>query len=77
MREEAPVFIKIEDYKDVLDVVDLIKDKLEQAKKTLGEINELKKEEDSELDLWKETLKELEEKVSNIDNFLFEPEGIG
>ena len=77
MKEEASVFVKVDDYKDVLDVLDLIKDKLEQAKKTLGDINELKKEEDSELELWKSTLDELEEKIHNIDNFLFEPESVG
>lgn len=74
---EAPVFVKVDSYKDVLDVIELIKEKLEQAKKTLEDINEVKKEEDSELDLWKSTLDELEEKVHNINNFLFEPEGIG
>jgi hypothetical protein len=73
---EAPVFVKIENYKDVLDVFDLIKDKLEQAKRTLGDINELKNEEDSELDLWKSTLDELERKVQNIDRVLFEPESM-
>ena len=74
---EAHVFVKVGDYKDVLGVLDLLKEKLEQAKKTLRDIGELKKEEDSELDLWKSTLDELEEKVQSIDNFLFEPESIG
>jgi len=77
MKEEASVFVKVDDYKDVLDVISLIKDKLEQARKTLGDINELKKEEDSELDLWTSTLDELEEKMHNIDGFLFEPESVG
>ena len=74
---EAPVFVKVDNYKDVLDVVDLIREKLEQAKITLDDINEVKREEDSELDLWKSTLDELESKLNNINNFLFEPEGIG
>ena len=73
----ASVFVKVDDYKDVLDVLELIKDKVEQAKKTLGDIDELKNEEDSELELWKTTLNELEEKVNNIDHALFEPEGLG
>lgn len=74
---EAHVFVKVDDYKDVLDVLELIKEKLGQAKETLVDIQELKKEEDSELDLWRSTLDELEEKVHNIDNSLFEPEDIG
>lgn len=77
MRGETSVFVKIEDYKDVLDILDLIKEKLEQAKKALGDINELKNEEDSELELWGSALNEVEKKVHNIDRVLFEPEMIG
>jgi hypothetical protein len=73
---EAPVFVKVEDYKDVLDMLDLIKDKLEQAKNILGNINEIKNEEDSELNLWESTLNEVEKKVHNIDKVLFEPESV-
>ena len=39
---DAPVFVKIEDYKEVLDILDHIKDRLEEAKRILGDINELK-----------------------------------
>lgn len=73
---EAPVFVKIDNYKDVVDVFDLIKEKLGQAKRVLGDINELKNEEDSELDLWKTTLDDLERKVDSIDRVLFEPESM-
>ena len=72
--EEAPVFIKIEDYKDVLDVLDLIKDRLAEAKRTLADINELKNDEDAELELWSSTLSEIEKKVEGINRTLFEPE---
>ena len=74
MRGEAPVFIKIEDYKDVLDVLDLIKDRLGEAKRTLADINELKNDEDAELELWNSTLDEIEKKIEDIDRTLFEPE---
>lgn len=72
--EEAPVFIKIENYKDVLDVLDLIKDRLGEAKRTLADINELKNDEDAELELWNSTLYEIEKKIEDIDRTLFEPE---
>ncbi|MFH0868209.1 MAG: hypothetical protein V1831_02765 [Candidatus Woesearchaeota archaeon] len=71
---EAPVFVKIEDYKDILDVLNLIKDRLAEAKRTLADINELKNDEDSELDLWSSTLNEIEKKVEDIDKTLFEPQ---
>lgn len=71
---EAPVFVKIEDYKDVVDVLDLIKDRLAEAKRTLADINELKNDEDSELELWGSTLNEIDKKLDDIDRTLFEPE---
>ncbi len=71
---EAPIFVKIEDYKDILDVLELIRNKLQDARETLGNLNELKNEEDSELELWKTTLHEIERKVDNIDRTLLEPE---
>ena len=71
---EAPVFVKIDGYKDVLDVLDLIKDRLSEAKRTLADINELKNDEDSELELWSSTLNEIEKKLEDIDRTLFEPE---
>lgn len=74
MRGEAPVFIKIENYKDVLNVMDLIKGKLGEAKRTLADITELKKDEDAELELWNSTLNEIEKRLDDIDGTLFEPE---
>jgi hypothetical protein len=73
-RSEAPVFVKIDDYKDILDVLDLIKDRLGEAKRTLADINELKNDEDAELELWNSTLNEIERKLDGIDRTLFEPE---
>ena len=73
---EAPVFVKIEDYKDILDVLSLVKDKLGEAKRTLADINELKNDEDSELEMWGSTLNEIEKKLENIDRILFEPESM-
>lgn len=71
---EAPVFVKIEEYKNVIDVLELIKDRLEEAKRTLADINQMKNEEDEELDAWRTTLNDIEKKIENIDRTLFEPE---
>ena len=74
VRTGAPVFVKIDEYKDILDVLDLIKDRLAEAKRTLADINELKNDEDAELELWSSTLNEIENKLDDIDRSLFEPE---
>ncbi len=74
--QEMPVFVRIEEYKDVLDVLELIKNKIVQANGVLGKINELKNEEDSELDIWKTNLEEIEKKIDEIDSSLIEPETV-
>ena len=71
---EAPVFVKMDDYKDILDVLDHIKDRLGEAKRTLADINELKNDEDEEIELWRSTLNEIENKLDDINRTLFEPE---
>jgi len=73
---ETPLFVKIEEYKDVLDVVNMIKSKIADAKRTLGKINELKNEEDAELESWRSTLEDMERKVEFVDKALFEPEAV-
>ncbi len=70
---EAQVFVKIDEYKDVLRTVGLIKDKLNEAKDTLAKVKELKSQEDSELGGWESKLSEIEGKIEGIDSVLFEP----
>ena len=73
MAEGMPVYVRIEEYKDVLDVMNMIRNKIEAAKETLAKINELKNEEDAELELWHTGLEEVERKVVFVDKTLFEP----
>lgn len=69
-----PVFIKVEEYNDVLGLIQMVRKKLEEAKETLLKINELKNEEDHQLEVWQSTLSEVEKKVDFIDHSLNEPE---
>ena len=70
---EAQVFVKIDEYKDVLRTVGLIKSKLNEAKSTLAKVKELKIQEDSELSGWESKLSEIESKIEGMDQILFEP----
>jgi len=70
---EAQVFVKIDEYKDVLRTVGLIKSKLNDAKGTLAKVKELKHQEDSELEGWDSKLSDIETKLVGIDQILFEP----
>lgn len=72
--ERMPVFIKIEEYDDVLKLMKLIRKKLEEAKATVLKINDLKNEEDHQLEMWDNALAEVEKKIDFIDSSLNEPE---
>ena len=77
MREQRsgmPVFVKVDEYKEILDVLDMIKSKIKEIRETLGSINSLRNEEDAELAMWNSTINEIEKKVDSIDRIMFEPE---
>ncbi|MBW2979293.1 hypothetical protein DRZ77_01115 [Candidatus Woesearchaeota archaeon] len=68
-----PVYVKVDEYKDVLDLLNMIKNKLAEAKELLSRINELKNEEDAELELWHSGIEEIEKKIEFVDKALFRP----
>lgn len=73
-RTGAPLFVKVDEYKEILDVLDMIKGKIKEIRETLGSINALRNEEDAELAMWNNTINEIEKKIDGIDRIMFEPE---
>ena len=69
----APVFVKIDEYKDIVDIIVLMREKLRQAKFLLDKIAELKAQEDAELATWAKELEDVEARVSSVDKSLSEP----
>ncbi len=73
MDGKAPVFVKIDEYKDIMDIMTLMREKLRQAKFLLDKVAELKAQEDQELATWAKELEDVEARVSSVDKSLFEP----
>jgi soluble cytochrome b562 len=73
---EMPIYVRIEEYKDILDVINMLKNKLKEAKETVSRINELKNEEDVELEKWESGLDAVQRKIDYIDKVMFEPEAV-
>ncbi len=69
-----PVFVKIDDYEEVLNVIRAVRKKLDEAKDTLTKIHDLKAEEDHQLEMWQSTISEVEKKIDFMDQSLNEPE---
>ncbi len=69
-----PVFVKVDEYEEVLSLVKMIRKKIDEAKETLLKINELKNEEDHQLEIWQNNLAEVEKKIDFVEHSLNEPE---
>ena len=74
--EPRPVFVKIDRYNEVLDLVRMLRKKLDEARDTLMKINELKNEEDHQMELWQNALGEIEKKIDFVEHSLNEPETV-
>ena len=72
--EGAKIFVKLDEYKEILNTFNILKNNLDEARETINKINELKNSEDAELDLWYSELEEIERKVNIMDKSMFEPE---
>ena len=75
MREQknsTSIFVKVNEYKEILDVLDMVKGKINEIRDTLNGINNLRNEEDSEVSVWNSTIDEIEKKIEDIDSMIFE-----
>lgn len=71
--KEVPVFIKLEEYNDVVSIVTVIKKKLAETNETLMRIKQLKAEEEQEISGWEKNIQDIQEKIGFIDKLLKEP----
>jgi len=72
---QTPVYVKIDEFKEVLSILNNIKSKLNEANNTLKDVETLKNKEDVEFENWKQSLAEVTDKIVSLDNVLFEQEG--
>lgn len=69
---ENNVFIKIENYNEILDILDLFKKKLEDTKGTLNEVIKIRNEEEEEINSWKSNMSQVETEIDKVSKNLFE-----
>ena len=70
--EEKAIFVKVEKYKEAIDTLEVIKEKLKTAQAVLNELRELKRKEEAELEEWQGAINDIKEKLTLVDNNLFE-----
>ena len=65
------MFIKVDNYNDVLDTLKNIKSKLKDAQHKIKHIEELRNQEEEKISLWKSTIDTLDKNLEEIDQQLF------
>jgi len=73
-KKEMVVYVKLDEYKDIIEILGLTKSRLKQARYIIEKISEIKKDEDREIQKWSSELDEVEERINVIDDTLTEPE---
>ncbi len=68
--DKKQLFVKVDEYKDITEILTLAHQRLEQAKTTLARIADLKQQEDSEFESWSNELAEIERRVEAVDRTL-------
>lgn len=71
---EMPVFVKLDEYKEITDVMNLAREEIQKAKAVLSRVHDLKAQEDAELEAWQNSLAEMETKLDEADKILMEPD---
>jgi len=67
METDRTVFVKIEDYKDILEILGIAKQRLAKARQSLDRVLDIKKQEDLKLESWQAELSEIEKRIEDID----------
>ena len=69
---KAPVFVKIEKYREIEETISQIKAKIQEAQDILNKIQQLKAEEEHEIATWKGDINDVEEKVRVIERSIMQ-----
>jgi len=68
--ESNPVFVKIDKYKEILSIVEVINKKVVGVKQLLAELEELKSKEEEEIVSWEKNLDEITHKIESMQEEL-------
>jgi hypothetical protein len=68
--DSNPVFVKIEKYKEIIEIINVIDKRIAGAKELLTELEELKQKEDEEIATWQRNIDEIDHKMDSIKDQL-------
>ena len=74
LKAKKQVFVKMEHYKEALDTIDKIREKIKNAETVLNDLRNMKEKEDQHLNKWHNDLEIIKEKLGRMDQILYEIE---
>jgi hypothetical protein len=69
--KQEPVFVRVDKYKNAIDKLQDIKQKLMEIDKLLSDVKEIKSKEDFEINEWNKEIQSAKSKIDMIDKMLF------
>jgi len=70
--DSNPVFVKIEKYKEITELIEVIDKRIGVAKQLLSDLEELKRQEDEEIAKWQASIEEVDHKMGILKDQLNE-----
>lgn len=70
--ENVPIYVKVDKYKEMTQVLKAIGAKLTSIDKTISKINELKAQEDEQLRKWNDNLADVRSRLDKINSAFYE-----
>lgn len=72
MEKSVPVFVKLDNYREILDVMDVMKKKVKETRTAMQRVRELKAQEDAELAEWEKNIGEVAKRLAFVDASFFD-----
>jgi len=74
VKAKKQVFVKMDQYKEALDTINKIRDKMKDADMVLNDLRNMKSKEDEHLIKWHNDLEEIKERLNKMDEVLYDIE---
>lgn len=69
---ENSMFVKLDEYKDVMKLLDDMKKNVAEAQVCLEKANNIRKEEDVEIEIWNNSIQDIQRRIHSMDKTLFD-----
>lgn len=70
--ENVPIYVKVDKYKELLEVLKTINVKLSTVDRTISKINDLKAEEDAQIRQWNDNLADIKARLEKMNQAFYE-----